>query len=534
MTVTPNHDEDTKAAARRRIRLGRLAAAGTAAAIAAAAVVTGTAAAASSPAGPPVPALAWRACDGGFVCSTAIVPLDYKDPGGQTIKVAVIMHRATDDAANAPVLFINTGGPSEQIEPFVAGFPAIPAVLQQQFDIVTFDPRGFGLSTAVRCFPSIAAENQFLASLPPFPVGASEDAVWEQTYAQFDAMCAKRGGSLLDHDTTADVARDMDLVRQALGATMLNYIGLSYGTGLGATYANLFPAQVGRMILDGNLDPVSWTSGGTLPSGLRRGADLATAATMQSFLDLCGAQPASGCAFSAGSPAATSAKWQTLLSRVLANPVQLDGQTFTYADTITSVQLGTVSEWQQGAVLLQALWEASDGNTSAAQADASALTASGAAQLSSSAASVYAGVEQSYAVLCTDTADPRTPGAYEAAASQAEARSGGFGLFWAWNEEACANWTGQGGQDTYTGPWNRVTANPILVVGLTGDPETPYSGSVAMARDLARARLLTVDGYGHTEFANPSTCATIDEINYLTTGALPAAGSVCQQDGTPF
>jgi pimeloyl-ACP methyl ester carboxylesterase len=183
---------------------------------------------------------------------------------------------------------------------------------------------------------------------------------------------------------------------------------------------------------------------------------------------------------------------------------------------------------------LQALWLATEGDTAAAEAEASALTAAEAAQSASSAPSVYTGLEQSYAVLCTDTADPRTPAAYEAAARLADARAGGFGLYWAWSEEVCANWPGSAGQDVYTGPWNRWTANPILVIGVTGDPVTPYSGSIAMARDLARGRLLTVDGYGHTEFANPSTCAAIDEINYLTTGALPAAGSVCQQDGTPF
>jgi pimeloyl-ACP methyl ester carboxylesterase len=142
-------------------------------------------------------------------------------------------------------------------------------VLRERYDIVTFDPRGFGYSTQVRCFPTMAAENKLLAGLPSFPVGARQDATWERTWARFDVRCAAHGGALIDHDTTADVARDMNLLREAVRDPVLNYYGESYGTLLGATYANLFPATVGHMILDGNLNPVTWTNSGTLPSSLR-------------------------------------------------------------------------------------------------------------------------------------------------------------------------------------------------------------------------------------------------------------------------
>jgi pimeloyl-ACP methyl ester carboxylesterase len=324
----------------------------------AAGVVPATVRAAVSRQGaPPVPVLDWRSCDGGFQCAIARVPLDYRHPHGTMISIAVIRHLATDPSHRVGTLFANGGGPAEQIENFVAGFAAIPAALQARFDIITFDPRGFGFSTAVRCFPSVAAENTFLAGLPPFPVGARQDAAWERTYARFDALCAQRNGSLLDHDTTADVARDMDLLRQAVAAPELNYIDLSYGTGLGATYANLFPATTGRMVLDGNLNPVTWTSGGPLPSGMRGGQDLAAAATMRSFLDLCGKAAVTACAFSARTPAATEAKFATLLGRLPRHPVTIGNppQTFTYAGTLTSVPLGTVSQWQSGAALLQQL-----------------------------------------------------------------------------------------------------------------------------------------------------------------------------------
>ena len=508
--------------------------AATAAATAAAATVAlagigagpAPASAAARPAGPRIPVLAWHACDGGFECATARVPLDYHHPRGGMISIAVIRHQASDRGRRAGTLFVNSGGPAEQIEPFVASFQAIPAALRARFDIITFDPRGFGFSSAVRCFPTIAAENKLIGSLPPFPVGVRQDLAWERTYGRFDDRCARHGGPLLDHDTTADVARDMNLLRQATRAKVLNYVGLSYGTGLGAVYANLFPAKVGRMVLDGNLDPVAWTSGGRLPSGMRRGADLATAATMIAYLDLCGKATTAKCAFSAGSPAGTKAKWDTLLRRLRAHPVTVGvpPQTITYADLLTAVPLGTVSQWQAAAVQLQQLWELTGG----ARRAGPATSTGGASQ------GPYLGVEQSFAVLCADSADPHRVSDYAAAARLARARAGGFGLFWAWNEEACARWPHAAAQDRYAGPWNRRTANPILVIGNTVDPATPYQDAVAMARDLARARLLTVDGFGHTEFANPSTCATSDEIRYLTTGALPRRGAVCKQNGTPF
>ena len=217
-------------------------------------------------------------------------------------------------------------------------------------------------------FPDAAAEQKFLSGLPPFPVGAKQDAQWEQTWARFDAQCAKTNGSLLDHDTSADVARDMDLLRAAVRDPVLNYLGISYGTGLGASYANLFPSRVGRMILDANLNPVTWTTpDGNLPYTLRVGIDEASAAGMTAFLNLCGKATRAACAFSAGTPAATRAKWNTLLRRLTAHPVMAGSppQTFTYADAFEVVDLTDVSSWQQGAVQLQRLWAATAAATAA-------------------------------------------------------------------------------------------------------------------------------------------------------------------------
>ncbi len=158
----------------------------------------------------------------------------------------------------------------------------------------------------------------------------------------------------------------MNLLREAVGDPVLNYYGASYGTLLGAIYANLFPAATGRMVLDGNLNPVAWSNGDSqVPAFARLDSPQASGATMTAFLRLCGQAPTTACAFSAGTPAATTAKWNTLLRLVSKHPVNLGGQqgTYTYADVVEfeSGSLGTVAQWQSSAVLLQQLWTVANG-----------------------------------------------------------------------------------------------------------------------------------------------------------------------------
>lgn len=470
----------------------------------------------------PVPVLHWRSCEGTFQCATARVPLDYHQPLGKTIRIAVIRHQATDRAHRLGSLFFNSGGPAEQIGPFLASFPQIPAQLRARFDIISFDPRGFGFSTAISCFPSLAVEHKFLAGVPLFPVGLRQERMFEQKTTGFAAQCASHAGALLNHDSTADVARDMNLLRQAVGDRVLNYLGQSYGTGLGAVYANLFPARVGHMVFDGNLNPVAWTHGSRLPEPLRQRADVGDAQTMQAFLSLCGKVPVSACAFSAGTPAATRAKFAVLGQRLLRHPVTFGSpaQTWTFADVFTVFPEFDFSAWPSDAAVLQQLWLASAPGRHVPPG--------------MSPIPPLPSLEQQFGEVCADSPNPRNPRSYEVVARLAFARSGGFGLQLTWQDELCARWPQAAAQDRYTGPWNRPTANPILVIGNTVDPATPFSDSVAMSRDLARARLLTVKGFGHTEFTNPSTCATSFEVRYLTTGALPAAGTVCLQNSTPF
>jgi pimeloyl-ACP methyl ester carboxylesterase len=179
------------------------------------------------------------------------------------------------------------------------------AVIRQRFDLVSWDPRGIGQSTAVQCFSSQAAETAFLGEATDFPLGASQQRAFIATWGTFGRHCAARNGALLRHVSTADTARDLDRLRQAVNAPQLTYRGLSYGTILGATYANLFPSRVRALVLDGNIAPSAWTANGnprpSLSTSLRIGSDVGAGIDLNALLSFCGRATVAACPFSAGS-----------------------------------------------------------------------------------------------------------------------------------------------------------------------------------------------------------------------------------------
>ncbi|MFD7877137.1 alpha/beta hydrolase [Streptomyces sp. NPDC059766] len=489
---------------------------------------------AAAPPLPPVPAprLDWRPCASGspFDCATAKVPLDYRDPGKRSIRLAVVRRKATGPGQRIGTLFLNPGGPGG---PGTLQMPQwyefFPKEVRERFDIVSWDPRGVGESTAVRCFDSDLASVAWQARVPAgFPVGARERAAWTAAYGDLAQRCLKRDPELLRHVSTTDTARDLDLLRRSVGDARLTYLGTSYGSFLGATYANLFPDRVRAMVLDGNFDPRAWfgqgtgtgtTTGTGLATFQRLGTDIGAAATLDRFLGLCGAAAPADCAFSAGSPAATRDKFAQLSKRLAAHPV--GGWTFgrTVDDLLTNLYV-VHPAWSWAATRLEDLWQGR------------ALQPSP-PLFPQPAKMPYLGVEQAAAVLCSDSPNPRGPAAYQALAELGARRAGAAGQFWAWASEACAQWPVRAA-DSYTGPWNRPRAHPLLLVNNTYDPATPYRGAQAMATQLADARLLTVEGYGHTVLLNPSTCAKDYESRYLVDGILPPAGATCRPDSAPF
>ncbi|MFJ4468410.1 alpha/beta hydrolase [Streptomyces sp. NPDC089424] len=476
------------------------------------------------------PKLDWSPCVKGspYDCATAQVPLDHGDPTGRSIDLAVVKRKATGPGRRIGTLFFNPGGPGGPgTVQMPQNYAFFPREVRERFDIVSWDPRGIGSSTAVNCFPSTAeAEKWTTTKTTGVPVGEKERAAWITAYRELGERCRQRDPELLRHVSTTDTARDLELLRKAVGDARLTYLGISYGTYLGATYANLFPDTVRAMVLDSNWDPRAWTNDASeaaarLATMLRLGSDRGAAAVLDEFLRLCGAATSARCPFSAGSPQETREKFDALLSRLKTDPVGAYGYGRTVGDAVSGLY-SVLPGWSELAGRLQDLWQGRVPRQPALPPE-----------LAVPDPSPYLGEEQAVAVMCGDSPNPRDPGAYPAMEEASAARAGDAGRYWTWATVACATWPGVA-QDSYRGPWDRRTAHPVLVVGTTNDPATPFSGARAMARELADARLLTHEGYGHTALVNPSSCVQAHESRYLVDGTLPPEGTTCRQDRPPF
>jgi pimeloyl-ACP methyl ester carboxylesterase len=494
---------------------------------------------ATSGGGAAVPTLAWTACGDeapGFECATAQVPLDYDRPRGARITLALTRLPASDPARRIGSIFFNPGGPGgsgvdflQAVGPFLYSDE-----VRARFDLVSFDPRGVARSTPLQCFDTT---DEALAALAPFPfpVTRAEERVWVQADRTWARACAERGGPILDHMSTANVARDMDLLRRAVGDRKMTYVGYSYGTAIGSTYANLFPDKVRAVVIDGVIDPVSYTTGRgdqaeTLPSDARLRSEQGAYDTLQAFLRLCD-QGGPNCAFSDGNP---KRRYDRLARRLLREPAQLpDGEggtvPFTYADLVATT-LGAMydpTSWPGLAEFLQEL------DTLTSEARAADRLRALRSHLGLRAPAPYEQVLEGFAgVWCLDPDNPDHPSAWARAARRADRRDPYFGRPWIWFGSICAQWPGKD-RDRYVGPFNRRTANTVLVVGNVNDPATRYQDAVSTARLLGRGRLLTVAGSGHTSLFL-SSCADRLVSRYLLTGRVPPKGTVCDVDVVPF
>ena len=334
-----------------------------------------------------------------------------------------------------------------------------------------------------------------------FPDTREEERVWIRSDRAIARACAERGGPILNHMSTANVARDMDLLRRAVGDAKLTYAGYSYGSYLGATYANLFPGKVRALVVDGVLDPVAWSTGRgdqarTLPFSTRLRSAKGAYETLQEFLRLCDAG-GPNCAFSEGDP---SRRFDRLAKRLLREPVEFpdgEGGTFlvTY-DELIGATLGVLYDpaaWPDWAVVLQQLWELT--SPAAAAASLQALRARLGAGFQQEDYPNF--IEGFPGVACSETHNPSNVGAWSRAARAQDRQFPYFGRPWTWFSSICQPWPGWD-DDHYDGPWNRTTANPVLVVGTRFDPATRYEGAVTLDRLLPRSRLLTLAGWGHT------------------------------------
>ncbi|MDQ3694871.1 MAG: alpha/beta hydrolase, partial [Chloroflexota bacterium] len=411
--------------------------------------------------------------------------------------------------------------------------------VRERFDLVAFDPRGINESTPVRCFASSAEQVAAVAEMPRVPVGPEEETALQRATAEMIQGCAKRNADILAHLSTANVARDLDRLRQAVGDEALTYIGTSYGTFLGATYAQLFPDTIRAMVLDGVINPPSYVSfdhgdgdivGPDTTSFLRVLSPEGSAVAVQAFFAECAAAGPDRCAFAAASAAETREKFDALMDRLRKEPMVLQGP----AGTLTVTYSIVVDLLWQTLYRAQAWPIMADGLQRLEEGDGAGFVVVTGAIGGPPSPAYLNEPEGRPANNCLDTDNPDDPALYPEMARQAEERSPHFGTLWSYLALPCAFWPAEDA-DRYTGPWNAETSAMILLISRVYDPATPHGGAMIAAETLANARLLTIDGWGHGFFlAGRSSCADEHMATYLIDGSLPPVGTVCAEDVAPF
>ena len=452
--------------------------------------------------------LTWKGCGGSFECTTLTVPLDYAKPGGQDIRLAVIRLKASGKRLGS--LLVNPGGPGASgVASARAARVQFGEPLRETFDIVGFDPRGVGDSAPVRCLSGSRLDSYFAGD--PTPDNATEEKQYLAAQKAFSAGCEDKSGELLPYVSTIDAARDMDVLRAALGDKHMYYLGSSYGTYLGATYAGLFPSRVGRLVLDGALDPTLTNQ--QLLLGQTKGFQVA----FDSFVADCAKH--SDCPLPKGQ-AAAEAKIAGLLRSLDANPIPTGqrGRPLTEGLATLGISEAMYAPEYFSQLLRSGLRQAfaGDGSTLLRLADFYTERA---------ANGTYPNLlEANLAVNCVDKGSDSTVADVEQVKPDFIKASPVFGPALAWGDVACAGWPVAAHRSVAI---HAKGAAPILVVGTTRDPATPYAWARALASQLDSGRLLTFDGDGHTGYNRGSSCINRAVEKYLIQGVLPAEGLVC-------
>ena len=458
--------------------------------------------------------LKWEQCEDNkdMDCTMVQVPMNYADPSAGDIEIAVVRLRASSGEAQGSLL-MNPGGPGGSGFDFVmtAATYVFSKDLRAQFDIIGFDPRGVGSSTAVKCFDGL----QMDAYLYDIPKNERNTDAWveevDANAASFAQACADNTGELLEHITTENSARDIDVLRGVLGDETLSYIGFSYGTFLGATYAKLFPERAGRLVLDGAIDP------GIPSADVGKIQAVGFESALRAFMEGCLA--AKDCPYS-GDVDEALADLSELLAELDARPLKLaDGRELGADSAFTGV---VSAMYQEGwwPVLRQGLTDAEEG----------------AGDTLMYLADVYNGSEGdgSYADNSTEAFNAYNCMDYPADMTYAELdevdafvkeNAPTIAPYWS-GGDVCAAWpyppSGTRGEIAAEG------APPILVIGTTNDPATPYEWAVSLAEQLSSGVLLTRVGEGHTAYGQGNSCIDAAVDTFLLEGTPPADQTTCK------
>ncbi|MFI1014022.1 alpha/beta hydrolase [Streptomyces sp. NPDC020965] len=446
-------------------------------------------------------------------CSFMDVPLDYADPAGETIELALIRARATDPKTRIGSLIFNFGGPGGS---GVATLPAAAtdyATLRTRYDLVSFDPRGVGRSVPVECEDDKQLDAYYAEDATPD--NAAEEKTFVSGLKSYAGACEEKSGTELPHVGTVNAARDMELMRQVLGDPKLSYFGISYGTELGAVYAHLYPKRVGRAVFDAVVDPTKTSEQSSL--GQAKGFQLA----LTNFAENC-VDRGEECPLPGTSAQEIQDGIIALLQRLDKKPIPGSGDrmlTQTQATNGIAQALYSREYWQ---LLEQGLDEADGGDGALLLALSDAMNGRGDNGRYSNSGAANA------AINCVDSKERYSLAQTRAKLPEFRAVSPVFGDYLGWGMMGCTEWPVPG---TWTTPTvSAPGAPPILVIGTTGDPATPYEGARAMVGALGAGVgvELTYDGEGHGAYNGGSKCVQRAVNAYLLDGKVPAAGTVCK------
>ncbi|MFJ6073742.1 alpha/beta hydrolase [Streptomyces sp. NPDC093065] len=462
--------------------------------------------------------LGWRDCGvPGFQCATMKAPLDYAKPAEGDVRLAVARKKATGPGKRLGSLLVNPGGPGGSAIGYLQQYAGIgyPAKVRAQYDMVAVDPRGVARSEPVECLDGREMDAFTQTDVTPDDAGETDELV--DAYKEFAEGCGADAPKLLRHVSTVEAARDMDVLRAVLGDEKLTYVGASYGTFLGATYAGLFPDRTGRLVLDGAMDP-------SLPArrlNLEQTEGFETA--FQSFAKDCVKRSDCPLGDKDTTPDQVGKNLKAFFDDLDAKPIpagDADGRKLTESLATTGVIAAMYDEgaWQQLRESLTSAMKEKDGAGLLILSDS---------YYEREADGGYSNLMfANSAVNCLDLpAAFSSPDEVREALPEFEKASPVFGEGLAWSSLNCAYWPVKP-----TGEPHRIEAagaTPIVVVGTTRDPATPYRWAQALADQLSSGRLLTYEGDGHTAYGRGSACIDSAINTYLLSGTAPKDGKRC-------
>lgn len=450
-------------------------------------------------------------------CATMTVPLDYTDPDGQTIDIALVRARSrAQGAERLGSLLFNFGGPGGSGVATLPVFGQDYARLHERYDLVSFDPRGVGESEGLVCMNDSELDAFFAANSTPRT--AAQERQMEERLENFSQRCEDAASDLLPHLTTTNTARDMDLIREVLGDELLNYFGVSYGTELGGVYAHHFPERVGRAVFDAVVDPTEDMASATLSQA--RGFDGA----LDSFLESCVQEE--DCPLGS-SPEEGRRTLTKLLERIHDRPLptrDLTDRPLTHSLALSGVAQSLYSQdfWP---FLTQGLEDA----LAPERPDGTVLQLLGDSLIGRDEDGTYTTLQSSLtAISCADSHSRYRPRDVRQRLPEFQDASPMFGEYMAWSLLTCTPWPvrGQSEHPEVSAP----DARQILLVATTGDPATPYGGAQRMQKALGNdvGVLLTYESEGHGAYHSGNACIADTVDAYLLDGKVPEDGKTCE------